>query len=144
MAQRVLEKHDAVAMVDLARASDRARVSAVAIKAISRLAENWQLSATEISELLGGISERTWYRLRKGAAGGEALSQDMLTRISLLVGIYKGLHLIFSDPLADEWVRRANSHVLFGGRRPLQAMIEGGIPKMLETRGYIDALRGGL
>jgi hypothetical protein len=27
---------------------------------------------------------------------------------------------------------------------PIQAMIAGGIPRMLETRQYIDALRGGL
>ncbi|PPD09629.1 MAG: DUF2384 domain-containing protein, partial [Methylocystis sp.] len=55
-----------------------------------------------------------------------------------------GLRLLFSEPLSDEWVRLPNKGPLYGGRRPLDAMIEGGIPKMLEVRRYIDALRGGL
>ena len=72
------------------------------------------------------------------------LSQDTLTRISALVGIFKGLRLLFSEPLSDEWVRLPNKGPLFGGRRPLDAMIEGGIPIMLDVRRHIDALRGGL
>jgi hypothetical protein len=71
------------------------------------------------------------------------LSQDTLTRISALLGIFKGLRLLFSKPLSDEWVRLPNQGPLYGGRRPLDTMI-GGIPKMLEVRRHIDALRGGL
>jgi len=89
------------------------------------------------------MSERTWFRVKSGDSR-EALSQDALTRVSALVGLYKGLHLLFSDPLADDWVKRPNTESLFAGRSPLQFMIEGGIPSMLLTRGYIDALRGGL
>ena len=72
------------------------------------------------------------------------LSQDQLTRVSALVGIYKGLHLLFSDGTADEWIRRENRGPLFDRRTPIQAMIEGGIPRMLEVRRYVDAVRGGL
>ncbi len=147
MAVHTFQNQESVAALNLASASDRGRVSAVGVRAAVRLADIWQLSAIEIATLLGGLSERTWYRLRKAATGtgaGEGLSQDVLTRISLLVGIYKGLHLIFSDPLADEWLRRPNAHALFAGRTPLDAMMAGGIPTMLATRGYIDALRGGL
>ena len=61
-----------------------------------------------------------------------------------MVGVYKGLHLLFSEPLADEWVRRPNQESLFGGVSPIDYMIAGGIPAMLETRSYVDALRGGL
>jgi len=121
---------------------DRARLSAPARKALIRIAEIWELGAADVCRLLGGISERSWYRLKE--APKPALSQDMLTRASALVGIFKGLRLLFSQPLADEWVRRPNRHPIFGGRTPLAAMEEGGIPKMLEVRAYIDALRGGL
>jgi hypothetical protein len=62
----------------------------------------------------------------------------------VLTGLFKGLRLLFSAPLADEWVKRPNRDPVFGGRTPLAAMIAGGIPKMLEVRAYIDALRGGL
>jgi hypothetical protein len=108
-----------------------------------RLAEIWRLTGPEVCALLGDVSERTWFRMKKGEWSG-TLSQDTLTRISALIGIFKGLRLLFSEPLSDEWVRLLNKGPLYGGRRPLDTMIEGGIPKMLEVRRHIDALRGGL
>ena len=71
-------------------------------------------------------------------------SQDQLTRISLLLDIFKGLRLVFSPLLADEWIKLPNRNSVLGGQRPLDKMIEGGIPAMLEVRRLIDGLRGGL
>lgn len=128
---------------NLADPATRERLTPAAVDGMVRLSELWYLSSAEICALLGDVSERTWFRMKKGEWSG-ALSQDALTRASLLVGIFKGLRLLFSLPLADEWVRLPNKGPLFGGRRPLDAMIAGGIPKMLEVRRHIDALRGGL
>ncbi|MGH7122258.1 MAG: antitoxin Xre-like helix-turn-helix domain-containing protein [Acetobacteraceae bacterium] len=128
---------------NLANPATRARLTPAAVGGVVRLAEIWQLSNAEICALLGDVSERTWFRMKKGEWSG-TLSQDALTRISALIGTFKGLRLLFSEPLSDEWVRLLNKGPLFGGRRPLDAMIEGGIPKMLEVRRHIDALRSGL
>src|SRR5271167_1165509 len=128
---------------NLADPVTRVRLTPAAVAAIARLAEIWHLTGAEIRALLGDISDRTWFRMKKGEWSG-TLSQDALTRISALVGIFKGLRLLFSDPLSDEWVRLPNKGPLYQGRRPVDAMIEGGIPKMLEVRRHIDALRGGL
>lgn len=38
----------------------------------------------------------------------------------------------------------SNKGPLFEGRRPIDVMIEGGIPKLLLVRRHVDALRGGL
>src|SRR3546814_9667380 len=46
-------------------------------------------------------SSDLWFRLKKGEST-EPLPQDVLMRISLLVGIFKGLRLMFSEPLADD------------------------------------------
>lgn len=127
---------------NLADPSTRERLTPAAVDAMVRLAEIWRLTSAEVCALLGDVSERTWFRMKKGGWSG-ALSQDTLTRISALLGIFKGLRLLFSEPLSDEWVRLPNKGPLYGGRRPLEAMIEGGIPKMLEVRRHIDALRGG-
>ena len=127
----------------LGDAAVRARLTPAAVDAMVRLAALWRLSGAEICALMGDISERTWFRMKKGAWVG-ALSQDALTRVSALIGIFKGLRLLFSEPLSDDWVRLPNKGPLYGGRRPLDAMIEGGIPVMLEVRRHIDALRGGL
>ncbi|MEQ8296900.1 MAG: DUF2384 domain-containing protein [Nitratireductor sp.] len=115
--------------------------AAVAAKACARIAEAWRLRNEEAAGLLD-VSARTWARVKTGSWSGR-LSQDQLLRASGLIGLYKGLHLYFSDPLADEWVRLANTGPSFGGRRPIDVMMAGGLPAILQTRDHVDALRGG-
>lgn len=129
--------------VSLADIGARRRLTPAGIDGIVRLADIWKLTAEQACALLGDVSERTWFRMKKGQWPG-TLPQDALTRISALVGIFKGLRLIFSENLADEWVSLPNTGPLYGGRRPLDVMIEGGIPSLLLVRRHIDALRGGL
>ncbi len=128
---------------NLADVGTRDRLTPAAVDGIVRLSEIWRLTSAETCALLGDVSERTWFRMKKGDWTG-TLSQDTLTRVSAVVGLFKGLRLLFSEPLCDEWVRLPNNGPLYRGRRPLDAMIEGGIPMMLEVRRHIDALRGGL
>ena len=71
--------------------SDRARLSAVALKAFLALMKAWDLSNAEASALLG-VSASTLDRMKRGSR--PTLSQDQLTRVSALVGVYKGLHLL--------------------------------------------------
>ncbi len=131
----------AVKLQTFADESDRARLSEVALKAFLALSKAWSLSNAEASALLG-VSASTLDRMKRGSR--PTLSQDQLTRVSALVGVYKGLHLLFADETADEWARRPNSGPLFERETPIGAMIEGGIPRMLEVRRYVDAVRGGL
>ena len=85
----------------------------------------------------------TWERLKQDEKG-KALSQDQMTRISALVGVFKGLHLLFADDMADRWPSLGNKAPLFAHMSPIESMIRGGIPQMLEVRRYVDAVRGGL
>ena len=124
-----------------ARENDRARLSPVAIKAFLALTKAWGLSNGEAAALIG-VSASTLDRIKRGYR--PTLSQDQLTRVSALIGVFKGLHLLFADATADEWVRRKNSGPLFDRQTPIEAMIEGGIPRMLDVRRTIDAVRGGL
>jgi hypothetical protein len=128
---------------DLNAEATRAELTPAAVEGFVRLAETWRLTGKQASALLAEQSERIWFRMKSREWQG-VLSQDALTRISALIGVYKGLHLLFSEPLADEWVRLRNAETLFGGVAPVDYMIAGGIPAMLETRRYVDALRGGL
>jgi hypothetical protein len=125
-----------------ADAADRRRLTPAGLQAVRNLADCWGLTGDEAAALLG-ISPSTWDRIRADS-WGQTLSQDQFTRVSSLVGIYKGLHLLFADDMADRWPRLANSGPLFENRSPIDAMIDGGIPLMLEVRRYVDALRGGL
>jgi hypothetical protein len=121
---------------------DRARLSLVALKAMKGVAEHWRLRGHEIAALLG-VSPSTWDRMAAGK-WDQSLSQDQLTRVSAIVGVFKGLHLLFADDMADRWARLRNKGPLFDHRTPIEAMIEGGIPAMLDVRRHVDALRGGL
>lgn len=121
---------------------DRKRLSRTALKAYRRLADAWRLTNPEAAALLG-VSTSTWERIKRDGSGNQ-LSQDQLTRVSALVGIYKALHLLFADGAADRWPRLKNKGPLFSRRTPIEAMIEGGIPHMIDVRRYVDAVRGGL
>ena len=125
-----------------AQVADRERLSAVAIKAYRNAAGRWSLTNAEAAALLG-TSESTWDRIKRGS-WDQPLSQDQLTRASAVIGIYKGLRLLFADDMALRWPKLPNGGPIFQHRTPVDAMIEGGIPVMLETRRYIDAVRGGL
>jgi hypothetical protein len=121
---------------------DRERLTPAALEACRNLARAWDVTGDEMAVLLG-VSPSTWDRI-KGGAWRQALSQDQLTRASALIGLFKGLHLLFADGMADRWVRLPNSGPLFANRSPIETMIDGGIPVMIEVRRYVDALRGGL
>jgi hypothetical protein len=128
--------------LDFSAETDRARLSKVALKAYRRLVEQWELTGQQAAALLD-VSTSTWERLKQDGKD-RSLSQDQLTRISALVGIYKGLHLLFADDMADRWPKLENRGPLFARMSPIESMIRGGIPQMLEVRRFVDAVRGGL
>jgi hypothetical protein len=138
------ERHSSAPLAQpqtFASQKDRKRLSPVALNGFLSLMKPWALSNAEAAALLG-VSGSSLDRIKRGDR--PSLSQDQLTRISALIGVFKGLHLLFADSTADAWVRRPNTGPLFDRRTPIEAMIEGGIPRMLDVRRYVDAVRGGL
>jgi hypothetical protein len=125
-----------------ADAADRARLTPTALKATRNLAAAWGLTGDDAAVLVG-VSPSTWDRI-SAEGWKQTLTQDQLTRISALVGIFKGLHLLFADDMADRWPKLQNSGPLFQNLSPIAAMQQGGIPLMLDVRQHVDALRGGL
>lgn len=122
---------------------ERRRYTPTALKAYLAIVDKWSLSGAQAAALLA-VSTSTWERIKRNAEKAAALNQDQLTRLSAMVGIYKGLHLLFGDDLADRWVALGNRGPLFGGQTPIDSMIEGGIPQMMDVRRHVDALRGAL
>ncbi|WP_428929351.1 antitoxin Xre-like helix-turn-helix domain-containing protein [Marinibacterium sp. SX1] len=120
---------------------DSADITAIALKAYARAVEAWDLSVREAAGL-ADMSESTWKRARKPGFKGE-LTKDQMLRLSAVIGIYKALELYFSEPLSRSWLSRPNAGPLFGGARPIDVAIDGGLPQILGIRTHLDALRGG-
>lgn len=126
---------------DLADAATRACLSAPAIAAFFAIAEKWELRNEDAMALLGGASHGRYFELKKNRKG--LLSQDELTRISLLIGIFKALNILFNRRLANQWTSRPNSNPMFNDAPPLQFLTRGGVPGMLGVRRLLDSRRGG-
>ena len=125
-------------------APDRRRITEDEAGALARAAVNlfrkWELNDAEAREILGGMSPRTYSRWKQGDTG--RIDRDLATRLSLLMGIHKGLRYLFTDPARGyAWVKKPNK--VFGGRAPVEIMAQGDIFSLARVREYLDAERSG-
>ncbi|MFW7268816.1 antitoxin Xre-like helix-turn-helix domain-containing protein [Gluconacetobacter sp. Hr-1-5] len=116
--------------------------TAVALKAVDRIMTTWHVPGPQAARLCD-MSESTWKRAKKPGFTG-TLTYDQMQRLSALIGIYKSLVLYFDADIAERWPMLPNNGPLFKGMRPVDALIEYGLPHFLEARRYLDALRGGV
>jgi hypothetical protein len=128
---------------DLTDSKAREKLSASAIKAFVKIAAKWGLTESQARGLLGGIASSTFHAW-KSEPNQQKLTQDILLRISLVIGIYKALHIYFGEQWADRWVTLGNRGSLFSGNAPIDYMIRQGQPGMFQVRRMLDAWCGGL
>jgi hypothetical protein len=130
--------------IALDRRSDpevRKHMSGPAMRSFFNIAERWDLSVAQRRALLGWPAASTYHKYKTGDIG--TLSYDSLTRISLVLGIFKALHILYPK-LADRWMKLPNSNPLFGGGAPIEFIAkEGGIDSLFKVRRLLDARRGG-
>lgn len=119
----------------------RKRLSGPALRTFFSIAATWDLSVAEQRGLLGWPAASTFHKYKGGSHG--TLSFDTLTRLSLVLGIYKALQLLYPErSLADAWVRMPNTNEIFGGKPPLALMIDDGIDGLYKVRRLLDGRRG--
>ncbi len=134
--------------------TDAASAVGVGLRAASRIAEVWGFTGEQMAALLG-VSKSTYYRLLKAAATastaspagtprvpGPAVDGAVRERLSLILGIYRGLHLYFSmnEAAADGWVGRPNASPMFGGQSAKDMMLSGNVSDLFRVRQYVDSL----
>jgi hypothetical protein len=115
------------------------------LRTFTRVVGKWNLPASDAMALLGLESRSTYYELLKRARESrevKGLSRDQLDRLSYLLGIYAAVRVIFphSEESRNEWVSRANTAPLFGGRSPLEIMRSGMIG-LYQTFAHLVAAR---
>jgi antitoxin Xre/MbcA/ParS-like protein len=123
------------------RTDVRRKKSAPALRAFFAVASRWRLAAEEERALLGWPPRSTFHKWKSGNPG--TLPYDTLIRISLVLGIYKALHILYPEAaFADGWVRMANTNPLFAGHAPLEVMVAGDVEAIYAVRRLLDGRRG--
>lgn len=131
-----------VTPAERAKPEVRKRMSAPAMRTFFNIATTWGLDAKEQIALLGSPAQSTFYKYKAGDVG--TLSFDLLTRISLVLGIYKDLRILFPDnAVADRWFKLPNSNPMFGALTPAAFVAHGDMDSLYRVRRLLDARRGG-
>ena len=121
---------------------DRKRLSDAGLHAFLNIARLWKLSVQEQITILGLNSKSKFYNLKNNP--NPILSDDMLERISYILGIYKALQILLPDTSAsDQWVKQPNFSPFFGGKSALNKMMSGNVSDIAIVRQYLDAQREG-
>jgi hypothetical protein len=125
--------------------SEKARGEAdrsVLAQMVMQLFDHWGLSTEQQLGLLGLASSNraALGRYRKGEP--VAANRDMIERIGHLLAIHKNLRLLFphNRDLAYAWMRTRNQ--AFGGKTPVEVVMEAGFGGLLMVRSYLDRARG--
>lgn len=123
------------------RSQDR-ELSRAGISAFLAIAKAWRLTDDEAQALLG-VQDRATFCSWKTAPPIE-VPEDVLLRISCVLGIFKALNTLFPDPQqADGWIRRPNAVPLLSGHSALERMLAGNEVDLQVVRNYLDAETGG-
>ncbi|MBB1291609.1 antitoxin Xre/MbcA/ParS toxin-binding domain-containing protein [Pseudoalteromonas sp. SR41-4] len=108
----------------------------VALKAFFNIMAQWRVSEKEQRILLGKPDDLTFKRWKIGNVN--VLENDVLVRISYVLGIYKNLATLFSEQRqANEWPHKLNR--AFDGDSALNYMLLGQTVHLREVRHYLDA-----
>jgi putative toxin-antitoxin system antitoxin component (TIGR02293 family) len=115
------------------------RIGESGLRTFEHIADRWGLSRSEREAILG-IPRSTYARLRANPERAN-LDRNTLERLSHVFGIYKALHVLFSDDeRADTWIDRPST--AFGGRSARERLTSGLVADLAGVRHHLDVARG--
>ncbi len=110
------------------------------LTAFFSITEEWGLSTEQQQILLGSPGRSTFFQWKRNKRGN--LSRDTLDRLSYLLGIYKGLNILFSANHVQQWLLNPNDNPMFNQQSPLDYMLTGSLVALADVRRYLDWARG--
>lgn len=106
-------------------------------KAVLNIKNEFGFSDDEMRSLLGDMSSDKYQYGCNNLSG--TLNENELMRLSYLLGIYKGLRMLFTEHKQSvTWLDRDNSMHPFEGVAPKQYILSGGEDELSKTRKFID------
>jgi hypothetical protein len=124
--------------IGLTNPAKRQLLSPSAISLFIGIACRWSLKDSDALGLLGAVTPATLLEW-KSENQGRTLGQEMLTRISYIVDIFKALNICHGQELADTWVKLPNQNPIFAGETPVGYMIRNGQPGLAIVRQLLEA-----
>ena len=127
--------------------ANRRRLSGPGLRTFLAIADLWNLSEEQRRLVLGYPSRSTYHGWAKAVREHRdiTLDVDVLTRISAVLGIHQALGILFgSEAEGIAWLKRPHGATVFGGRPPLDLVVDGRQDGLLTVRRFLDAARGGL
>lgn len=128
-------------------AANRRRLSGAGLRTFLAIADLWGLGEEERLLVLGMPSRSTFHGWAKAVREHRdiTLDVDRLTRISIVLGIHKGLGILHATEREGvAWLRTPHTAPLFGGRTPMALITSGTQDGLMSVRRFLDAARGGL
>lgn len=125
---------------------NRARVSGPGLRTFLNVMRVWELDFAEVRALLGLPTSGEFQAWCDAARANEPLTldTDVLLRISAVLGIYKSLRLLHgTDDESLKWLRGVNRERPFDGKAPMELMLSGFEPGLMDVRGYLLAKEQG-
>ncbi|CAM4162247.1 antitoxin Xre/MbcA/ParS toxin-binding domain-containing protein [Vreelandella rituensis] len=120
----------------------RKGMAAAAMRTYPGISKAWGLKEHEAAILLG-VPDST-YRRWKNDPQSARLDVNHLERVSLILGIYKALHILLpNQQAADTWLQRPNHNPLFADHSPIERLLNGQVSDLYIVRQHLDAARGG-
>ena len=109
------------------------------MRAFEAVAGLWNLSGAERQRILG--LPRSTYARWRAKPESAAFDANTLERVSHILGIYKALHILFTDDTrADTWIDRPSR--TFGDRPARERLTTGLVADLALVRHHLDVARG--
>jgi len=99
-------------------------LATVALKTFFNLASLWRLTDNQIKNLLGHPSDDIFI-MWQNTDTSEVVADDVMIRISHLLGIHTALKTLLNEASAHEWIHKNNNANLFKGTSALSYMLGG-------------------
>lgn len=118
--------------------SDQDKAANPVMRVFDGLSEAWNLHQSEKLALLGMTEAEKLNALRVSTL--DEITHETIGRVTVLLDIFRAILTLLPFPeRAGAWVRKPNKASFFGGRSPLQRMMEEGRDGLGEVRAYLWA-----